>query len=385
MLTLPKPERAIQMVDLQRQYESIKQEIDAAIREVLTEARFVKGAQIGRFEANLGKYLNIEHVIGCANGTDALQMALMALDLKPGDEVITAAFTFISSAEVIAMMGLTPVLADVDSDTFCMDPAALEASITPKTKAIIPVHLFGQTANMERILEIAAKHSLYVIEDAAQAIGAKCFFKDGTEQSAGGMGHFGTTSFFPSKNLACYGDGGAVFTNDAALAQRVRMIANHGQSAHYVHDIVGLNSRLDTLQAAILGVKLKHLNSFTESRQSVAETYTRALEDVSGLQTPKTASYSTHVYHQYTLKVDPSLRDGLKQYLGEQQIPTAIYYQTPLHRQHALKSFVQPHQDFTRTDTLSLSVLSLPMSPDLDSEQLDYIIYHIKHFIQHKS
>lgn len=385
MQTVPKPAYPIQMVDLQRQYLSIQGELDAVIHLVLQSGRFVKGPEIKTFEHNLAAYLQIPHVVSCANGTDALQMALMALDLQPGDEVITADFTFIASAEVIAMLGLTPVLVDVCSDTFCIDPAAVEAAITSRTKAIIPVHLFGQVADMEALLTLAEKHGLFVIEDAAQAIGAQYGFSSGKTAYAGGMGHLGTTSFFPSKNLGCFGDGGALFTHDTSLAERLRMLANHGQSAHYVHDIIGLNSRLDTLQAAILDVKLRHLNDFNWKRRQVAAAYSEALSGIPEITTPYTAPNSTHVFHQYTLKVEASLRDALKHYLSEQNIPTAIYYTTPLHRQNALAKYSKTHMDFENANALATQVLSLPICPELDPEQMAYITHHIKHFIQHKS
>jgi dTDP-4-amino-4,6-dideoxygalactose transaminase len=325
--------RKIQMVDLKQQYQQIKTEIDNAIANVLDSCAFINGPAVKQFQGDLEKYLDVRHVIPCANGTDALQVALMALDLKPGDEVITSTFTFIATAEVIALLGLTPVLADVCSDTFNMDIHAVEKAITPKTKAIIPVHLFGQCADMEAILSIAAKHNLYVVEDNCQAIGSDYLFKDGTKKKAGTIGTVGCTSFFPSKNLGCYGDGGAIFTNQDELAHKMRGIVNHGMFTRYYHDLVGVNSRLDSIQAAILSVKLKNLDTYIQQRQKAAAYYSQAFASIENVRVPQTASFSSHVFHQYTLVVENIDRDKLIQYMSEKEIPVMIYYPVPLHLQ----------------------------------------------------
>jgi UDP-2-acetamido-2-deoxy-ribo-hexuluronate aminotransferase len=380
----PKPLKKIQMVDLQSQYVELKLELDAAIAEVLEEAQFIKGRQIRSFENNLATYLHVNHVIACANGTDALQIAMMALDLKPGDEIITTSFTYVATAEVMGLLGLVPVLIEVDAETFNMDANKIEAAITSKTKAIVPVHLFGQIADMEPILHIARKHSLYVIEDTAQAIGAAYSFKDGTVKYAGTMGNIGTTSFFPSKNLGCYGDGGAIFCNDDELAKKIRMIANHGQSVQYTHDIIGVNSRLDTIQAAILDVKLKYLSAYNAKRSNIAKKYDAAFAGINALTIPKKSIFGTHVYHQYTLKVNNGDRDGLRSYLAEQGIPSMVYYPKPLHHQKAFTSAVFDAEELKLTEALCTQVLSLPMSPNLEGDQQEYIIEHVKHYLNTK-
>lgn len=367
----------IQMVDLTRQYLRIQQEADAAMREVILNATFINGPAVKKFEAELQEFLDCPHVIGCANGTDALQVALMALDLPPGSEVITPAFSYAALAEVIHLLGHVPVYAEIDPDTFLIDPAGIEALITPRTRVIAPVHLYGQTADMEAILAIAAKHKLFVVEDTAQAIGATCTFSDGSSHAAGTMGHVGTTSFFPSKNLGCYGDGGAVFTRDAGLAERIRMICNHGQRKKYTHEIVGLNSRLDSLQAALLSVKLKQLRSYEAARNAVADAYDTAFAQLPGIQVPARRPGSTHVFHQYTLTLrDEAMREEMKKILAEHQVPTMIYYPTPLHRQQAYFNPV----NMPLTEDLCLRVLSLPVHTEMDPDQLQYIIQTVNAF-----
>ncbi len=355
------------MVDLKGQYLKIKPEIDAAIAEVLNSTAFIKGPAVKRFEEHLAKYLGVKHVIGCGNGTDALQLALMALELEPGDEVITTSFTFIATAEVIALLKLTPVLVDVLPGTFNIDPEAVEKAITPRTKAIIPVHLFGQTADMHRIMQLARKHNLYVVEDTAQALGAD--FTDpetGRTQKAGTIGTLGCTSFFPSKNLGAYGDGGAVFTDDDDLALRLRALANHGMKVKYHHDYVGVNSRLDTLQAAVLDVKLPHLDAYAAARQKAAGFYNRAFAECKKLKTPHTAPFTTHVFHQYTLVLDESVdRSALMDFLAGKGVASAIYYPVPLHLQKAYRDKRYGEGDFPVTERLSRTVLSLPMHTEL--------------------
>ena len=385
MLTVPKPAHAIQMVDLKSQYVRLKSELDSAIEEVFEAGKYIKGPQVLSFEQNLAQYTGSKHVISCANGTDALQIAMMALGLKPGDEVIIPAFTYVATAEVIALLGLTPVLADVDKDTFNLNPDSFKRCITLKTKAVVPVHLFGQAADMQSILEISNHFGLNVVEDNAQAIGCKYQMSNGKTQQCGTMGIIGTTSFFPSKNLGCYGDGGALFTSDEALSSKIRMISNHGQKIQYQHDCIGVNSRLDTLQAAILEVKLSHLDHFILKRQEVAARYDEALKFVDGIQIPTRDPKSTHVFHQYTLKLDGIERDALRAYLAEFGIPSMVYYPIPLHKQKAFESAVSDRTPLEVSDHLCTQVLSLPMCPDIDPDQLDYILYHIKHFIQHKS
>lgn len=375
------------MVDLAVQYQHIKDEVNSAINDVLNSTAFINGPAVTQFKENLEKHLQVKHVIPCANGTDALQLAMMALDLQPGDEVITATFTYVATAEVIALLKLTPVLVDVEDNTFLIDPEKIEKAITPRTKAIVPVHLFGQCADMERIMDIASRHGLYVIEDNAQAINADYHFSDGRVMKAGTIGHIGCTSFFPSKNLGCYGDGGALFTNDDELAKRLRMIANHGQSVQYYHDIVGVNSRLDTIQAAILNVKLSRLDAYTKARQRAAAYYTRAFGGHPLVKTPYQVPYSTHVFHQYTLILDPIVdRDGLKKYLADNHIPAMIYYPIPLHQQKAYRNDRYQNGDFPVAERLVKSVISLPMHTELTEEQQDYIITHVLNFLyQYKS
>jgi len=364
----------IQMVDLQGQYANLKDEMDAALREVISSARFVRGPEVTAFEEELASYTGASHVVSCASGTDALQLALMALGLQPGDEVITVPFTFVSTVEVIALLGLKPVFVDVRPDTFCMDVTQVESAITPRTKAIIPVHLFGQCVDMEPLMDIAKRYSLYVVEDACQAIGAQVRFSDGCVPKAGTMGHIGCTSFFPSKNLGCYGDGGALFTQDDELAQRLRLMANHGMRERYHYECVGLNSRLDTLQAAVLRVKLRHLDEYTAARRAAADMYTTALADFPHCITPVVAPHSTHVFHQYTLKLKNTDRHHLQERLSAQGIPTAVYYPVPLHLQKAYAGLGYHPGDFPVSESLAQSVLSLPMHTELTPEQIQYIV-----------
>lgn len=368
------------MVDLKNQYLKIKPEIDAAIQEVIDSTAFINGPAVKAFQQNLEKYLNVKHVIPCANGTDALQIAMMALGLKPGDEVITADFTYVATAEVIGLLGLKPVLVDVNPDTFDINTDAIIKNITPKTKAIVPVHLFGQCADMEKIMEIAKEYNLYVIEDNAQAIGAEYTFKDGSKKKAGTIGHIGCTSFFPSKNLGCFGDGGAIMTNDDELAQKCRMIASHGQSQQYVHDVLGVNSRLDSIQAAILNVKLKYLDNYIAARQKAADFYDKAFSNHPQIITPNKIQNSTHVYHQYTLQIKNNQRDKLKEYLHQQGIPSMIYYPIPLHLQKAYRDERYKPGDFPVTEKLCNSVLSLPMHTELNEDILNTITKSVLNF-----
>ena len=358
-----------QMVDLAGQYQKIKPEVDKAIQEVVESAYFVGGPQVKEFQQSLEKYLGVKHVIPCGNGTDALQVALMALNLQPGDEVITTSFTFIATAEVIALLKLTPVLVDVDPDTFNIDPDAIEKAITPKTKAIIPVHLFGQCADMHIIKEIAKKHDLFIIEDTAQAIGANytCQVHDKTKK-AGTLGHIGCTSFFPSKNLGAFGDGGAIFTDDDDLAAQMRVVVNHGMKVRYYHDYVGVNSRLDTLQAAILDIKLKHLDEYAAARQKAAAHYNNAFANHPKIKTPVTASFTDHVFHQYTLVLNDVDREGLMKHLAENGIASAVYYPVPLHMQKAYLDPRYKEGDFPVTEQLAKSVISLPIHTELTEE-----------------
>ena len=370
----------IHMVDLKGQYEKIQSEIDNAVLNTIRSTAFIGGPEVKSFQEELEVYLDVKHVIPCANGTDALQIAMMALDLQPGDEVITASFTYVATAEVIALLQLTPVLVDVNPNTFNIDLDAIEKAITPKTKAIVPVHLFGQCADMEPILALAKKHSLYVIEDTAQAIGAKYTFSDGRVASAGCMGDIGATSFFPSKNLGCYGDGGALFTNNDELAKKMRMIANHGQVVRYYHDIIGVNSRLDAIQASILRIKLRHLDNYSESRNKAAVYYDQAFADIEQLTTPKRTSNSTHVFHQYTLIANGFDRTELVEFLAGRGIPAMIYYPVPLHMQKAYSNN-NKEGDFPITEDLCKNVFSLPMHTELNDEQLDFITSSVKEFI----
>lgn len=371
------------MADLHTQYLRIKPEIDAAIQEVLDSTAFIQGPQVKQFANSLAAYLDSNFVIPCANGTDALQIAMMALGCKPGDEVIIPVHTYVATAEVIALLGLNPVFTEVDGKTFNLDVSKLEEKITDKTFAIVPVHLYGQCADMEPILVLAKKHNVHVIEDVAQALGAVYTFSNGEKKRAGTMGTIGCTSFFPSKNLGCFGDGGAIFTQDSALAEKIKMIANHGQKIKYHHDIIGVNSRLDTLQAAILEVKLKHLNDYEQRRNEVANFYDRQLGNVSFLEIPERAKNSTHVFHQYTIKTKGIDRDKLKSYLESKGIPTMIYYPVPLHLQTAYARAEYPAGTFPITEQLSKTVLSLPIHTEMDEEQLLYICNTIKDFSNH--
>jgi dTDP-4-amino-4,6-dideoxygalactose transaminase len=371
----------IKMVDLSRQLEPIKAEVDAAIQGVLEASNFIQGEPVRDFEKNLAEWVGVKHVISCANGTDALQLAFMALGLKPGHEVIVPTFTYVATAEVIALLGLSPILVDVDSQTFNIDIEDASNLITSRTKALVPVHLYGQCANMEQIMMFAESHNLYVVEDTAQAIGAEIEFSDGSTRKSGTIGHIGTTSFFPSKNLGCFGDGGAIFTNDDNLAAELKMIANHGQRIKYYHDVVGVNSRLDTIQAAILDVKLDHLNYYCEARQKAAAYYDYTLKHVEQITIPFRSSFSSHVFHQYTIKIDGQYsRDELKSYLAEQGIPSMIYYPLPLHEQKAYLEFTSKDLDYPISTSLCNSVLSLPMHTHLKIEEQEYIVQHIKSF-----
>ncbi|BAV04673.1 dTDP-4-amino-4,6-dideoxygalactose transaminase [Filimonas lacunae] len=373
--------KAIQMVDLKTQYQHLKQEIDAAVIGVLESSAFINGKPVQDLSDALSAYLGVKHVIPCANGTDALQIALMALGLQPGDEVITPSFTFIATTEVVALLQLKPVFVEVEKDTFCIDPEALRKAITPKTKAIVPVHLYGHAANMEAIMQIAAEHNLPVIEDNAQAIGCDYRFSDGTVKKTGSIGHVGTTSFFPSKNLGAYGDGGAIFTNDDKLAVQLKMVANHGQSKRYYHDVVGCNSRLDTIQAAILNIKLRELDNYIQRRNNAAAYYSKAFAGNPKITTPAIAGYSNHVFHQYTMVLNGVSRDGLNQYLAEKQIPSMIYYPVPGHKQKMFDALGLPEYDLPVTDWLTERVISLPMHTELDTEQLEYIALTVLEYI----
>jgi len=373
--------REIQMVDLKSQYQRIKQQIDAGIQEVIDSTTFIKGGKVNDFQQHLESYLGVKHVIPVGNGTDALQIALMALGLKPGDEVITPTFTFIATAEVVALLGLTPVLVDVDFDTFNIAVEALEKAITPKTKAIIPVHLFGQHADMDAILEIARKHNLYVVEDACQSIGSVYTFADGTKSHSGCMGDIGCTSFFPSKNLGCYGDGGAIFTNNDELADRMRAVANHGMVVRYYHDFVGVNSRLDSIQAAVLDVKLSYLDDYIRSRQMVADAYDRAFSKQEKLIIPLRNPNSTHVFHQYTLKLNGVDRSALQQHLQSKGIPSMVYYPVPLHLQKAYENERYKAGDFPVAEKLSACVLSLPIHTEMSDDQIQYITENLIAFL----
>jgi UDP-2-acetamido-2-deoxy-ribo-hexuluronate aminotransferase len=365
--------RKIQMVDLQKQYQEIKGEVDKSIQEVIDNCTFINGPTVKQFQANLEKYLNVKHVIPCGNGTDSLQVALMALDLQPGDEVITTTFTFIATAEVIALLKLTPVLVDVYPDTFNIDIEAVERAITPKTKAIIPVHLFGQCVDMEKLMNLAKKHNLFVVEDTCQAIGATYTFSNGDVKKAGTIGTIGCTSFFPSKNLGCYGDGGAAFTNDDELAKKMRGIVNHGMFIRYHHDIIGVNSRLDSIQAAILDIKLKHLDAYAERRNKAAAFYNKTFANHPNISTPVIDKQTNHVFHQYTLVLKNVDREKVVAYMQEKEIPIMIYYPVPMHLQKAYQDPRYKTGDFPVSEFLSHNVISLPMHTELDQEQLDYI------------
>ncbi|MGC8749267.1 DegT/DnrJ/EryC1/StrS family aminotransferase [Hydrotalea sp.] len=373
--------KPIQMVDTKGQYLKIKQAIQQGIEEVLESAAYINGPAVQRFTQSLNQYMGSKHTIPCANGTDALQIALMALGLQPGDEVITPSFTYIATTEVVALLRLTPVFVDVDPVTFCIDPEALQKAITPKTKAIVPVHLYGQAANMEAIMAIANAHNIYVIEDNAQAIGCDYTFSNGKTVKTGTIGHIGCTSFYPSKNLGAYGDGGAIFTNDDALAEKIKMIANHGQKERYYHEVVGCNSRLDAIQAAILDVKLKHLDEYIAARNAAAAFYNNAFANNTAITIPGVANYTNHVYHQYTLVLNGINRNALNTYLAEQKIPSMIYYPVPGHKQKMFSTFGLPEVNLPVTDWLTERVISLPMHTELDNEQLEYISSHVLKFV----
>ncbi len=373
--------RKIQMVDLQSQYQKIKSTVDKEIEEVLNSSAYINGPKVHAFQKDLENYLDVKHVIPCANGTDALQIAMMGLGLQPGDEVITVDFTFAATVEVIALLNLKPVLIDVEEATFNIDIESLKKAITPKTKAIVPVHLFGQCANMEAVMEIASEHNLFVIEDTAQAIGADYTFADGKKKKAGTIGHVGTTSFFPSKNLGCYGDGGAIFTNDDELAHTIRGMVNHGMYKRYYHDVVGVNSRLDSIQAGILSVKLKELDTYCDARRAAAAAYSKAFENCEHIITPVISDFTTHVFHQYTLQITNGKRNELHQHLLDNNIPNAIYYPVPLHAQKAYQDERYNEEDFKVTNRLIDTVISLPMHTELDDEQISHITSMVLDFV----
>lgn len=373
--------KKINMVDLQGQYQKIKKEVDGAVSNVMNTSAYINGPEVHGFQKSLEEYLGVKHIVPCGNGTDALQISMMALGLKPGDEVITSNFTFVATVEVIGLLGLTPVLVDVNPETFNIDPKAILRAITPKTKAIVPVHLFGQSAEMEEILEIAKTHNLHVIEDTAQATGAEYIFKDGSVKKCGTMGIVGATSFFPSKNLGCFGDGGAIFTNDDELAKKMRSVVNHGMTVRYYHDYVGVNSRLDSIQAAVLNIKLKHLNEYNDARRAAANYYDKAFANNSKIKTPVRFEKSNHIFHQYTLVLNNVDRLGLQAFLEENGIPAPIYYPVPLHLQKAYKDERYKEGDFPVTEALCNSVISLPMHTELDEEQLKFITDKVLEFI----
>lgn len=368
------------MVDLKGQYKKIKKEIDEAVIQVIESSAYINGPKVKEFQKHLEEYLEVKHAIPVANGTDALQIALMALELKRGDEVIVPAFTYVATAEVIALLGLTPVMVDVDPDTFNITGEIVEKAITPNTKAVVPVHLFGQTADMEAIMQIANKHGIHVIEDNAQAIGSILTYSNGNKIAAGTIGHIGTTSFFPAKNLGAYGDAGAIFTNDDDLAASLRVIANHGQSRQYYHDTIGVNSRLDSIQAAILDIKLKYLNDYADARQEAASYYDAAFSEIEGIQTPYRDPKSTHVFHQYTTRIKNGKRDELKKHLDSEGIPNNIYYPVPLYAQGAFKNLAGAVEYLPVTDMLCKEVLSFPIHTEMTEEIQDYIIASVKKF-----
>ncbi|MBK7968222.1 MAG: DegT/DnrJ/EryC1/StrS family aminotransferase [Bacteroidetes bacterium] len=373
--------RKLAMVDLVSQYEKIKPEIDKAVLDVIASSAFINGPEVKSFQAELEKYLGAKHVIPCANGTDALQIAMMALNLQPGDEVITGNFTYVATAEVIALLKLKPVLVDVFEDTFTIDPAAVEKAITPKTKAIVPVHLFGQCAKMEEIMAIAKKHNLYVIEDVAQAIGADDSFADGSKKIAGTIGDIGCTSFFPSKNLGCYGDGGAIFTDNDDVAKKIRMVANHGQSVQYYHDEIGVNSRLDSMQAAILRIKLRHLDEYAAARNKVAAYYDKAFANHPKVKIPVRDPKSTHVFHQYTLVLNGVDRTAMRDFLAAKGIPSMIYYPVPLHLQKAHMDPRYKEGDFPVTEHLCKNVISLPMHTEMSDADMEFIVSGVLEYL----
>ncbi|MTI39306.1 DegT/DnrJ/EryC1/StrS family aminotransferase [Fulvivirga lutimaris] len=372
----------IQMVDLKTQYHRLKSEIDEALNKVIENGIFIQGPPVSKFSSELSEYLDCKNVIPCANGTDALQIAMMACGFKPGDEVIVPAFTYVATVEVIALLGLVPIFVDVNENDFNINIEALSESITERTVGIVPVHLFGQCADMDKIMAIADENNLKVIEDTAQAIGSVYFHKNATTQFAGTIGDIGTTSFFPSKNLGCFGDGGALMTNSGDHAKQCRMIANHGQSEKYIHDIIGVNSRLDTLQAALLSVKLKELNDFSKRRQLVADRYDVGLKDISEIITPHRNSYSTHVFHQYTVQIEGGNRDDLKKYLHEKQIPSMIYYPIPVHLQKAYNQYGYKTGQFPIAESLCKKVLSLPIHTEMHTDQQEYIIDNIRSYFK---
>jgi dTDP-4-amino-4,6-dideoxygalactose transaminase len=377
--------RKISMVDLKAQYDKIKPEIDNAISEVINATAFINGPAVKEFQSALEHYLGVKHVIPCANGTDALQVSMMALGLKPGDEVIAPSFTFIATAEAVALLGLTPVLVDVDPGTFNISPDAIVRAITPRTKAIVPVHLFGQTADMDAIMQIAKQHNLFVIEDACQSIGADYMNAEGEWKKSGTIGNVGCTSFFPSKNLGCYGDGGAIFTNDDALADKIRSIVNHGMTVRYYHDDIGVNSRLDSIQAAVLNVKLKHLDEYARARQNVAAAYGKAFGKRKELTVPEQFTRSTHVFHQYTLQLKGVDRNKLQEFLASRDVPAMVYYPVPIHLQ---KAYLDPRYnagDFPITEQLCQTVISLPVHTEMDQEQLDHITSSVLEFLDIRS
>lgn len=378
---MEKVAKKIQMVDLIGQYEKIQAEIDKAVIDVIRSSAYINGPDVKAFKVELEKYLGVKHVVPCANGTDALQIAMMALGLKAGDEVITADFTYVATAEVIALLGLTPVLVDVYPDTFDINVEAIEKAITPKTKAIVPVHLFGQCADMERIMAVAKKNNLFVIEDVAQAIGAEYVFSDGKKMKAGTIGDVGCTSFFPSKNLGCYGDGGAIYTNNDELAAKMQMIANHGQRIQYYHDSIGVNSRLDSIQAAVLRIKLRHLDEYSAARNHVADTYDKLLANQPKIKTPVRVKNSTHAFHQYTLQVTGVDRGKLREYLASKKIPAMIYYPVPLHLQKAYLDSRYKAGDFPVTEKLCETVISLPIHTELDEATQKYICDSVIEFV----
>lgn len=373
--------KEIRMVDLNGQHQKIHTLINNSIEGVIKSTAFINGPEVKNFQKSLENYLNAKHVIPCGNGTDALQISLMSLCLRPGDEIITSDFTFIATSEVIAFLGLKPVFVDVEPGSFNISPDSIKKSLSPKTKVIVPVHLFGQCANMDEILNIAKENNLFVIEDTAQALGAEYSFSDGTKARAGTMGDIGTVSFFPSKNLGAYGDGGAIITNNDDLATKIRSIGNHGMEKRYYHNRIGVNSRLDSIQAAILNVKLKYLDEYNQSRQKAAAFYDKAFRNLDGITIPRRTNSSTHIFHQYTLTTEPELRDPLNAWLAQKGIPSMIYYPVPLHQQKVFSNYGYNNKKFQVTGSLSRRVISLPMHTELDKEQLDYIVSHIITFL----
>jgi dTDP-4-amino-4,6-dideoxygalactose transaminase len=375
--------KKIQMVDLVSQYEKIQEEVQSTVADIMSKAQFINGPAVKSFQNNLEHYLGVKHVIPCANGTDALQIAMMAVGLKPGDEVITPSYTYIATTEVVGLLGLTPIFVDCDPKTFNVSADAIRKMITPKTKAIVPVHLYGQPCDMDEIMQIAYEYDLFVIEDNAQAIGSEYTFKDGTTQKTGTIGHVGCTSFFPSKNLGCYGDGGALCTNDDELAEKIRMIANHGQSKRYYHDVVGCNSRLDTIQAAVLDIKLRFLDDYIAARRKAADFYDQAFANVEEITTPHRVGNATHVFHQYTLQLDDAIdRNALVEYLAQFDIPSMIYYPVPAHRQKMFDGIDSKKGDLSVTDWLTTRVISLPMHTELEQDQLDLITAKVIEFVK---